>query len=551
MPSGAPSYGRAVPACRNGGGVWAYSAPFPCSPHCSCSPPAPRAPFRSLDTANWQQAPDRTEAFITTPAGLVLHGAPWSNGQADEQGLRDGNAVSSIQTFNHVGAHSYLSFKVHAAGRYLALTAEPQGLPFRFFSTDHAWQGSTVVPTDEWLFAHAWIEESGRWWLVLSRGNYEAQGGEVVSAHSGILSATGLDHLRQAPLTVAFIDNYAGSDAHLVLGPATVTDRRYALTPLEGAERFDYLLNGPPRVDRHLADARPIAAAACTRDDGSLDVDLELPPFTGPVDLYLGLYAPALDAGLVYVLGADGSFTPRVPEDVWTFFTAADTAPWRAGHRGRLLETLTGIGPATLGVGSLHDLPAGSHSFLLAVTPPGRTDSFALWNAYLQVPGPCHGRPVPDGSAGYLAGEVVVPGATLLHRGESAHERLAVSGNALVAVRKDGALYLYHPDLGQQPLSEATSAQAVGRFIARRAETARSARTAEGDTAPKRAPWGSTVTLDTGVVVAPKDEELLTLRNTLGRWAAVVDPDYGAFGETRGREKVSGTNAINLSVNCF
>ncbi len=86
-----------------------------------------------------------------------------------------------------------------------------------------------------------------------------------------------------------------------------------------------------------------------------------LPPFTGPVDLYLAIYIPAVSTD-IFLFTEDGGLQ-RASEGV---------VPWRVADAGEVDVSLLGQIPSEL-------LPAGSYYFLLLATPPGTFERYYMW----------------------------------------------------------------------------------------------------------------------------------------------------------------------------
>ncbi len=173
--------------------------------------------------SSFSQLDNRDAAVNISSDGLALPGAAWTNGREDEFGNIDGNGVSSDAAYNHVGAVSYAKFKVNGADRYLAGTVGPVGLPMKFWSTDHSWQGSFVVPDNQWLYSRAAVDENGNWVLALSSGDYDDKGGTLLNKQSGELTRDQMDALEDAPFMVQYADNYGGTATVLTLAEVCIT----------------------------------------------------------------------------------------------------------------------------------------------------------------------------------------------------------------------------------------------------------------------------------------------------------------------------------------
>ncbi len=101
---------------------------------------------------------------------------------------------------------------------------------------------------------------------------------------------------------------------------------------------------------------------------GLLRLEIGLPQFSGPADIYFGVSAPSVDPRL-FLLGPDGAFQPA----------SAGLVAWKAGTSGPVNEALFGIVPTS-------SLPSGTYTLYLGVTPAGRTDAYYLWTTFFVIP---------------------------------------------------------------------------------------------------------------------------------------------------------------------
>jgi hypothetical protein len=476
----------------------------------------------------WRQLNDREASIDSGDDRLVLHGANWSNGRPSETGMLDGNGVETIQRFNHIGATSYLKFQVHGAGSYMAVRVRPVGLPVNYWSTNHSWAETTVIPDDTWLYVRLRINEDGSWNSTLARDAYDTQGGQVLARYQGTLSSSQLESMREAPLAIEFLDNYGGTDTQVLVAEGSIEDRLPIFTPLNGVETFSYPMLGQTRLARTVAEMRPLAALACTSRTETLDLEYAFPNFSGPVDVYLGLRAQTFDGDFVRWLTPEGGVEDTPLESLNERLTNGELLPFIRALDRPVSGRITGLTEQLLGTQASSILPDGSYHFLLALTRAGAPESAYIWNAYLTVPGYCVERTVEDGYVGYLKGEVMAPSATLIHQGEEHEERLSVSGNSLIAIRKDGQIYFFHPALGNAPLTDETSQRALGYFMAgvlgdsniddRAPSFARNA-----SSATKMLPAGGTIRLDTGIDIAYRDSNTIKATNRYLRWTVLKE----------------------------
>jgi hypothetical protein len=200
-----------------------------------------------MDMSAWTRNADRNAPIEATGEGLVLHGAAWTNGRVDSNGYSDGNAVSSLQTFDYLPGTTRCKFKIHGAGAYLAVFAEPQGFPFRYYTTHHSWDGSSVIPEDTWLYATYRIQ-GGQWSVTLSRSDYDDRGGPVLHRHSGALTDAQITAFQDRPFTVSFGDNYGGAQTYLVLGEVTIPGQPVDPQPALTAPQLDLTFTGTTAI---------------------------------------------------------------------------------------------------------------------------------------------------------------------------------------------------------------------------------------------------------------------------------------------------------------
>lgn len=131
----------------------------------------------------------------------------------------------------------------------------------------------------------------------------------------------------------------------------------------------------------------------------------------------------------------------------------------------------------------------------------------------------CEEGPAPGGKVartGHVVREgdkiLIEPGASLISNGVAYTDQAPVSELSIVAVVKDGEAYLYHPDLGDVPLSRETSVEAVARFAYRR----------ELKTASVGHDYSET---STGLNVRQRRQGYYTFENPQSRWHAVVSQE--------------------------
>jgi len=125
----------------------------------------------------------------------------------------------------------------------------------------------------------------------------------------------------------------------------------------------DYPSRTEPVVTSDRASARPFAASVDSADVVRLKI--ALPKFSGPVDVYVGLFIPKLDSNNIYQIGSDLSLN-----------TSITPVPWRSGLAEAVESSLYGDL-------DLSDWPTSLEWFLyLIVTPQGASPIGARYYEY-------------------------------------------------------------------------------------------------------------------------------------------------------------------------
>ena len=122
-----------------------------------------------------------------------------------------------------------------------------------------------------------------------------------------------------------------------------------------------------PEASPDLELSKPFAVGNLA--EGFLDLQVGFPAFSGPVDVYLGIYAPAISPDL-YLVTPDNEFQP---------VTQGQVARWRNNTGDPVEESLFGETPTS-------ELPAGTYTLYCLVTLPGTTDKFYLWSTSFVLP---------------------------------------------------------------------------------------------------------------------------------------------------------------------
>ncbi|HDL15010.1 MAG TPA: DUF1566 domain-containing protein [Euryarchaeota archaeon] len=116
------------------------------------------------------------------------------------------------------------------------------------------------------------------------------------------------------------------------------------------------------------AEAKPIGVGSVAEGGDTLSIQIGLNQISGPVDIYLAIYAPEVDPDNIYLITSD-TIQPL----------SEGLVPWKANTTGPIDDTLFGNIP-------ISGLPLGTYNLYLAVTPAGTMDSYYLWATYFVIP---------------------------------------------------------------------------------------------------------------------------------------------------------------------
>ena len=121
-----------------------------------------------------------------------------------------------------------------------------------------------------------------------------------------------------------------------------------------------------PVLDENPAFNIPLGHGGVTT--GTLGLVLALPRWSGPVDVYLGIYSQSLGQDILLVL-----------PDMTLSIAGQGLRPWKAGQLDPLEEPLFGEIPTD-------QLPMGEYFVHVLVTPEGDLEHFFLWSCTFQIP---------------------------------------------------------------------------------------------------------------------------------------------------------------------
>ncbi len=145
-----------------------------------------------------------------------------------------------------------------------------------------------------------------------------------------------------------------------------------------GQERFP--LRGPvatPIISTDPSQAMPIGIGPAASGGDTISVKVGLAPFSGPVDIYFGYFAPAINPQNIYVLTMNDTFIPLSVSDPFH----EGLSPWKINASDGVNESLA----SALGEIPVSSLPPGTYTAYLLVTPEGSLDSYYLWTTAIEV----------------------------------------------------------------------------------------------------------------------------------------------------------------------
>ena len=272
------------------------------------------------------------------------------------------------------------------------------------------------------------------------------------------------------------------------------------------------------------ATCKPIGVGDVGTGGDTVAIEIKLENPSGPYDAYLALQAPAIDPNEFFMLGQDGIFHP---------FSQSGLVKWKQSASGKIDEKPFGDFPVS-------NLPGGTYKFNFLLTTADSLDEYYSWQTSFFAPDTS--TTVPDGSAGFFNGTLVVPNATILSGGQIYENSAPVSEDELTGIKKDGKVYLYHPALDLAELSEDNTKLAVAYFMTglstseikavqeqmRRSDLRTQAGSMTRSTSTDELPIpilstvGDKVTLDSGVqIILRSDDGVIEARNKRRRFAMV------------------------------
>ena len=167
----------------------------------------------------------------------------------------------------------------------------------------------------------------------------------------------------------------------LTIGANTTVEARFAalgipiqaaLDPPVGIHTYSYSPVAEPELDITPSGCKPFAVGNIS--GGTLALKVGLPPFSGPVDIYLGLQAMAVNPFEIYL------FIPQTPFGYTIVpLSSSGLKAWAKNQVDPIYQSFYGEIPVS-------NLPAGTYVLYTLVTPAGDLTSYYLWTTTFNLP---------------------------------------------------------------------------------------------------------------------------------------------------------------------
>jgi len=133
-------------------------------------------------------------------------------------------------------------------------------------------------------------------------------------------------------------------------------------------QMFEYGATTDPVTGTDISTMMPIGVGTVAMGGNMITVHAAIGQFTNPMDMYLTVYAPAVDPFNIYLMRPDGTLHP-----VSTAFE-----PWMTG--------VTSIDQTPIANMPTSDLPRGTYTVGLMATPSGENMStYYMWTTHFVV----------------------------------------------------------------------------------------------------------------------------------------------------------------------
>lgn len=159
-----------------------------------------------------------------------------------------------------------------------------------------------------------------------------------------------------------FVDYCAESDDWGVWMASDEIIQSLAIPIPANCQSFTYSSATSSVLSTDPSQAKPMGLGPVAEGGGALNITIQINQFSGPVDIYFGLYSPEIDPDNIYLLTSGGAFQ-KLSESL---------APWKANITGPIDESLFGDIQTS-------NLPKGTYYLYLLVTSTGNLSNYYLW----------------------------------------------------------------------------------------------------------------------------------------------------------------------------
>ncbi len=150
-----------------------------------------------------------------------------------------------------------------------------------------------------------------------------------------------------------------------------LTNNAFALTMAAPAGQQIFPLYNPiasPIISADPLQAMPIGVGSVAIGGDTVSIQVGLGQFSGPVDIYFGIYSPLIDPDNIFILTPENTLQP----------ISAGFTPWISATSGNINESLFGDISTSV-------LPSGTYELYLAVTPAGSLDTYYFWSTEFTI----------------------------------------------------------------------------------------------------------------------------------------------------------------------
>lgn len=146
-----------------------------------------------------------------------------------------------------------------------------------------------------------------------------------------------------------------------MIGSVIVTAASRMQVPA-GQQSFIYASTESPATNIDPAQARPISVGSVATGGNTITMQINTLQFSGAVDVYFGIFAPAIDPNNIYLLDQTGSLQ----------LLAKGLVAWKK-------STSAPVSEVPFGDILKEALPSGTYFLYLLVTPEGSLSNYYFW----------------------------------------------------------------------------------------------------------------------------------------------------------------------------